>query len=164
MLRGLPSVIASQQALVHGRIMVASEADVPHLALLFGLYESFERAMGAKYLVHFGLGAHLVALPQVQVVRAHAPEALFKLAHGLVAAAQVGLGHQQDLLAPPALERLAVSDLALAVVIQVRAVKHVDAQIHGPVDDADPLILAAYAHMVAAQRHAADVQTAFAER
>ena len=102
---------------MHFGIGVAGEADVAHLALLLGLDKRLERSAGAEDLVDLGLGDHLVALPQIEVIGLHGAQRTFQLRHGFVARTQLGLGHEEDFLADAAGDDFAVAGIALAIVV-----------------------------------------------
>ena len=135
------------------------EPDVPHLALLFGLHEGLQRPIGTQNLVHLRLLAHLVTLPQIQVVRAHPPQRLLQLPHGGIPAALVRLGHQHHLLAQAARDRLAVYLLRQALVVQVGAVQEGDSQLDRAAHNPDAVLLPLVGHVRPAQAELRNPQT-----
>ena len=143
---------------------MTGKTDVAHLSLLLCFDKGLERAVRAEDLVDLLMPAHLMTLPEVKVIRIHALQGQFELAHCAVAIADLGLAHEQHFVAQVAGKRLAVGFVARTIVVLVGAVEEIHAEIDGPVNDANAFIFTADTHVVAAHCDARNVQPALTER
>jgi hypothetical protein len=128
-LAGVPRVAARDHLHVHGGPLVAGEADEARLALALGEIEGLEDAALAVRELRVVVEDDAVDLPHVEVVRTKSAQRLLEHLHGEgpVAAVRAYLGHQDDLVAPPARRQSAAQPFfAAAVVVLPAVVEEVD--------------------------------------
>jgi hypothetical protein len=117
---------------------VAGEADETRLALALGEIEGLEDAALAVRELRVVVEDDAMDLPDVEVVRTKSAQRLLEHLHGKSPVAAVGayLGHQDDLVAPPARRQSAPQPfLAAAVVVLPAVVEEVDPAVDPLSDD-----------------------------
>ena len=97
------------------RVLVPGKPDVAHLSSLLRLQRHLETA-ALKHPFRVIVVVDLMELPQVDVVRLHAREAVFQALPGELLVATGVFGHQEDLL-PTTLESLAHELLGIPIVV-----------------------------------------------
>ena len=116
----------------HLRVVVAGDPDEPGPTLLLGLAEGLESPAGRAQGLHFLQAAHVVHLPQVQVVGVQVLQGDGQMGHGLLIGAAVGLAGEEDLV-PVALQ--APAQIGFAAGVGPGGLEVADAGLQGRVDD-----------------------------
>ena len=116
------------------------EAAVANLALLLGLLDGREHAIGNEDGVGLRVGQNLVDLPEVEAIGFQPPQGIFEHGQGLLLAflsrvVGADLGHEEDLVTL-ALERAAHPFLGASLGVFPGVVEEGDAHINGGVGDA----------------------------
>src|SRR5205085_1103364 len=91
---------AAHRLLEHGRVVMPRYPEKPHQALRTGLDQGLERTARAENALQIAPGTEVMQLPEIEVGRPHAPQALFQEPERTVPRAVVRLGRYEDLGAP----------------------------------------------------------------
>ncbi len=164
-LAGVPVEGLREHGEVVRGVLVAREADEAHLAGLTRLEGGPYPALVEDPVRVLG-PVDLVELPEVDVIRAEAAQAVLELAARAVMVAVADLGHQEDALAPPVHgQRPSHQLLGAAVVVVPRVVEERDAFVEGRVHEADGLeVVRDRADVPAAQAEDRDALSRSSER
>jgi hypothetical protein len=155
-----------QHAQVDVRILVSSEADVAHLARFFGFEHGFHGAALGEDAVRVFEADDLVELHHINVIGLQALQRLVNLLRCGLLGAAVDFGHEKNLVAVAALERLPHADFADAVVIVPAVVHEGDAAVDGLADELDGIVLGdgGFADVIAAEADGGDALAGAAQR
>src|SRR5882762_8343169 len=133
-------------------ILVAGEADIAHLALLYGIDQGFHTATRSENAGGVGVADHFMELQKVNPVGLQALERFVKLLGGCLLRLAVNLGHEEGFFAIAVAQCLAHANFARAAVVVPTVVEEVDAGVERSANDADTrLLIGLHAEVIAAQ-------------